>query len=307
MKSDLHLETKKFHNLFYVGMGGSALVAEVFNNLYQDKQPLEIIRHYNLPKRASKKDLVIAASFSGNTEETLSGFFQAKEEKIPLLAFSHNGKLKKICEKEKISHITLPECIQPRYALGYFFGSLLALFYRLKLLPSQEKNLSSLEKFLTQAAPKLAKQGHTLADFFFKKIPLIYGAESIKSALKIFKIKINENAKAPAFYNVFPELNHNEMVGLQHLPSATALLLLENEHSHPRIKKRLKVFSKLTKLKNSKQLIIKNIKLPGKTIIEEVFAAILLGDYTSYYLAKKYKVDPVPVVMVEEFKKKLAQ
>ncbi|MCB1214971.1 MAG: SIS domain-containing protein, partial [Deltaproteobacteria bacterium] len=100
-----------------MGMGGSALAAEVFNDLYQDQQRLHIIRHYNLAQRVSQKDLVIAASFSGNTEETLSAFHQAIERKIPLIAISHDGQLKSICQEKKLAHFPLPDCIQPRYAL----------------------------------------------------------------------------------------------------------------------------------------------------------------------------------------------
>ncbi|MCB1215475.1 MAG: hypothetical protein KDK66_08375, partial [Deltaproteobacteria bacterium] len=194
-----------------------------------------------------------------------------------------------------------------RYALGYFLGALLGLFYRLGILESQEQSLKRLASFLETQKAFLEKQGQALADFFYKKTPLIYGAESIQSALKIFKIKINENAKTQAFYNVFPELNHNEMIGLSQTLYPTALLLLENKHAHPQVKKRLQVFQALIEEKKLAHLEIKKLSLPGESLIEELFSAVLLGDYTSYYLAQKYKVDPVPVMMVEEFKNRMGK
>ena len=142
--------------------------------------------------------------------------------------------------------------------------------------------------------------GKRLAKKLKGKTPIIYSSTYFKSLANIWKIKINENAKTPAFWNYFPELNHNEMVGFT-LPQADFFfLMLKDDKDHPQNKKRFSVMKKMMKKQGMSSEII---AIEGKDLFEKVFATLALGDWTSYYLALEYGIDPTPVEMVEKFKK----
>jgi glucose/mannose-6-phosphate isomerase len=144
--------------------------------------------------------------------------------------------------------------------------------------------------------------GKELAEKFFHKTPIIYSTDKYRSLAMIFKIKINENAKTPAFWNYFPELSHNEMVGFT-LPQADFhVLTLADSEEHPQNKKRIAITSDLFKERGIDMTIF---EIKGTEIFSKIFSTLLLGDWTSYHLALAYGQDPTPVEMVEDLKKRL--
>ncbi len=144
--------------------------------------------------------------------------------------------------------------------------------------------------------------GKTLAKKAKNKIPVIYASDRLGFLAKIWKIKINENSKLPAFWNVFPALSHNEMVSFSKPFHKYYVFILKSPQDHPRIQKRMNL---TTNLYRAREIEVEMIEIKGKTFIEKVLNTFILGDWLSYYLALENGQDPTPVDLVEEFKLKL--
>jgi len=296
-------------NIIVCGVGGSTLPADILLCLSNKENyklpPAYIHRDYGLPKEAGKKSLIICISFSGNTEETLSALEEAVKKNFRIFAIASGGKLEEICRAKNIPFIKVPGGIQPRSAMGYLFSALAKILEK-----------SGLNKNIAQELPKLAadleknnnsemeEKAKELAKKLINKIPLIYASGDFKCLARIWKIKFNENSKIPAFYNYFPELNHNEMVGFTNILENTKfyILTIRDENDNSRNLKRMSLFAEIVKTKGieTEFVDIKN----GSTLFK-IFSTLLFGDWVSYYLALEYKIDPTPVKIVEEFKKEL--
>jgi len=293
-------------------MGGSALPANLLSMVIEEYKldlPLTIQRDYTLPSLCDKNTLVICISYSGNTEETISCLKEALAKRLKIVLISSNGRLEKMAKKFNLPIALIPKGYPPRMALGYQFGALIGILRNLNFLPASfEKELRDLENKLKPS--KLEKEGRQLANKLRGKIPIIYASNRLKYLARIWKIKFNENTKIPAFWNYFPELNHNEMVGFTKFKAQSAkrkaqkldfyFIILKDQEDYPRNKKRMDLTTNILKKQGVRGEII---DIKGKSFLEKIFSAIILSDWVSYYLAKTYGVDPIPVKMVEEFKK----
>lgn len=302
-----------FNSLEVSGMGGSALPANLLriylNSLYsQDPKNCKSFgvfqnRFYSLPHEAYNNCLNFFCSYSGTTEETLSSLAEAIKHNLPSVGFTTGGKLAELCRANKIPCVILPAGIQPRYATGYFFSVMLQVLINSGLVPDITANLQSLAESLEKNMLQLEEQGQKIAQQLVGKIPIIYSSTKFKSLAMIWKIKINENAKTPAFYNFFPELNHNEMVGWTLPQGKFHVLTLLDKNDHPQNIKRMRITANLLKEKGIDTTVI---EMENADVLQTMFATLLLGDWTAYYLALEYGQDPNPVEMVEDLKKQLA-
>lgn len=304
-----------FHSIMISGMGGSALPGNLFriylNDLFRteepSKQPLAIYqnRSYSLPPEAFKDCLNFICSYSGNTEETVASFEEALQNKLPCIALSAGGKIEVMAKEYGVPHIKLPipyENFQPRVGTGYFFGAMFQLLVNHGLVPDTTTTLKAEALALADKMEAIEKMGEELAKKIAGKTPVIYSTAKYKSVAMVWKIKLNENAKTPAFWNFFPELNHNEMVGWTIPQGKFFVLMLRDPSTHAQNLKRFDITAKLLR---EKGVEIEIIDMEGKSVFEVMFRSIALGDFTSYYLALEYGQDPTPVVMVEELKKLL--
>ena len=294
---------KKFNRFIVAGMGGSNLVVDLFRI---NNPELDIISHrgYGLPnldKKVLKQSLIIASSYSGNTEETLDAFKLALKRNLPVAVISTSGKLLELARKAKISHIQLPNTgIQPRLALGYnalAVAKLIGDKILFRELGALSKSLKSYESERIGKALAKKLKGHVpVICSSLKNLPIAYN----------WKIKINETGKIPAFINYFPELNHNEMTGYDIKNSTKELsknfyfVFLKDVSDNPRIVKRMNVTERLY---HERGFPVEVVMINGSSAIYKAFSSLLLADWTSYYIAKEYGVDPEQVPMVEEFKK----
>jgi len=294
---------KGIKNFIVVGMGGSHLAADILN-CYDPSFNIIIHKNYALPLLSDeifKKSLIILNSYSGNTEEVISAFNLALEKKLKTVSISVNGKLLELSKENNIPFVKLPEPpIPPRLALGFQVKALLKIM-------NKEKEFEEINKLsYLLKSEEFKEQGRELAQKIKDKIPLIYASEKNQAIAYNFKIKFNETSKIPAFYNVFPELNHNEMEGfdlkesLRHLSQNFIFLILFDEKDHPKIKKRMMILKSLYEKRN---LEVEILKLEGKNKFHKIFSSLVLADWTSFYLAQEYGVDPIEVSMIEEFKK----
>jgi len=293
----------KFDKVCICGVGGSALPGNFLSLWLKDKKnnlPLVIERDYVLPHQVKKDWLVICISYSGNTEEALSCFQEARKKNLKIACITSGGKLEKLSKKYKIPCALITKGIPPRTALGYQFSALLGLLKNAGLIKINSQELFKLEKNLKPT--KLEKQGRVLAKKLIGKTPLIYSSNKFKILARVWKISFNENTKIPAFWNYFPELNHNEMVGFTKKTKAFYFIILEDKNDHPRIKKRMQLTKQILEKQGVKGKII---ELENKPLLEKTFSAIILANWASYYLALNYKINPLPVEIVEEFKKKM--
>ena len=301
----------EFENIIVCGLGGSALPANLLicwlNDLILKSRlsipPIYTHRDYNLPSQTEKKSLVICVSYSGNTEETISALKTAVSRKLKITAITTGGKIANLCKENNISWIKIPVTgIQPRSATGYIFTSLVNLLVGAKIIPNKSKEILELTKKLKKLNQE--KEAKKIAKKLVNKIPIVYTSNRFKSLARIWKIIFNENSKIPAFFNYFPELNHNEMVGFTQTKNNNNfhIIILRDNNDHKRNIKRMKLFASLMEAKGIK---VDFIDIKKGSVLFKIFSTLLLGNWISYYLALEYKIDPSPVKIVEEFKKKM--
>jgi glucose/mannose-6-phosphate isomerase len=299
-----------------LGMGGSATGGDLVRSLFSSKKKpiIFVSRDYNLPAFVDHKTLVIASSYSGNTEETLSAFSQALDKKCKKLAMTTGGRLKALAEDAKVPVFVINYIAQPRAAVGYGFMSLIAFLQKLGLLEDKTaevkamiQDLDKLLEELKETVPTGSNRAKQLATKLHGKIAVIYGAGILSEVAHRWKTQINENSKAWAFYEVFPELNHNAVVGYQfpqELASKIYVVLLRSSSLHPRILIRYQVTSELLEQSGISH---ETIDSRGKSELSQMMGLIYLGDWTSYYLAILYEIDPTPVKAIDYLKKRLSE
>ena len=285
------------------GMGGSHLAAGLLH-AYRPDIDLSFFSDYDIPPlpAARLKDaLLIASSFSGNTEEPIDFVEKAFAKGLPLAAIAKGGKLLEFAQKHQIPHVVLPPTkIQPRSGLGFQILALVALLQDNGL----QKELSTLAQTLS---PKtLEPAGQELARALRDSVPVIYASTRNSAVSYNWKIKMNETGKLPSFYNVFPELNHNEMTGFDVIETTEGLsrkfhfIFLTDSADHPQNKKRMAVCKKLYQ---ERGLAVTEVPLEGKSTLEKMFNSLLIADWTAVHLSKIYGTEAEQVPMVEEFKK----
>jgi len=305
-----------FKNIVISGMGGSALPANLLRiycddlfKTHSEYKPFEIYvnRYYSLPRQSyNSNTLNIISSYSGTTEEAISSLEEAHAANLPFVGLSSGGKLEELCKQYGVPHVKLPipyPNFQPRMGTGYFFGSMLKLLTNQNLVPDTSQEIFSLAKKLNSQMGDFEKKGIELAAKLKGKTPVIYASPTYKSVAMVWKIKINENAKTPAFWNFFPEANHNEMVGFTNPQTKFFIIMLKDPQDNERNLRRYEATAKLLKEKGIKSEII---AMESNDVFSKIFSSISLADWTSYYLALEYGQDPTPVDMVESLKKILA-
>jgi glucose/mannose-6-phosphate isomerase len=216
-----HIKLKfKPERIYICGMGGSSLFTEIINNLslyhYQENVFIRPLRGYRVPEKVERDDLFFVVSHSGNTEESLEALRLLKLKGARIVIIANGGQLLKIAEDEDIPHIIIPGGTQPRLATGYFIGAIGQVFEDAGLWPKGAvKDLVDSTLKLNQLLDEnLAKQlANKITSASECKVPIVYGQEETEGVARAAKIKFNENCKIQSFYNFFPELNHNEMLG----------------------------------------------------------------------------------------------
>lgn len=300
----------EYKEVIFVGVGGSSLPANVAASIFLSEKriPIKVHRNYAEELRISEDSLVIISSFSGNTEETLSILPQITENASNIITISAGGQLKERSFELGIPHIEIPagnevEGFQPRCATGYFVTYHARILHGSGLISNPYDELESISHFLRDVNVK--DDASTTAMWLSEKIPIIYtDGIYLDSVARIAKIKFNENSKRPAFYNVLPEANHNEMIGFSTARLADfGLLYLHDPDSHPSIRKRFEVMKKTFELYGLSHVDFAEWRMRGKSRGEKIFCSLMFADWCSYFVALLDGFDPTPVALVEEFKK----
>jgi glucose/mannose-6-phosphate isomerase len=294
------------------GLGGSAIGADLIRMITMDSAQIPIIinRDYTLPAFVDEKTLVLVSSYSGNTEETLAAYEHAKSKKAKIMVITTGGMLKEMAIADETPIITIPAGLPPRAALGYSFFPLFILFQEqgigLKKQLSAENAINLLtetrEKF-NPHVPEINNPTKALARKIYGKIPVIYGTSNLTDIIAVrWKGQLNENSKHPAFYNVFPELNHNEIMGYEgdkKLLESLEIIVLRSPFESERIKKRIDITMSLLENQVSG---ITELWPEGDSTLDHMLYHIMFGDYVSAYLAILNNKDPKEIDFIDKLK-----
>lgn len=312
LSSDL-FEGEPIQNVVFSGMGGSSLVAEFAHTWPRLQLPFVVNKGYDLPDWTNENTLVICASYSGNTEETLEALNQATEKNAHVAIITHGGKLLECAEGEDLPLAEIPACPQPRTAVFYMYRALVEIFVAAGLVPETvladlEAIIEPLERQTAQWVPIVAtseNEAKQLALHMEGKTPIIYGGALTYPAAYKWKISVNENAKNTAWCNQLPEFNHNEFLGWSSHPieKPFAVLDLVSSFEHERILERFTVSDRML---SGRRPAARAVHAVGDSPLEQMLQLVLLGDFATTYLAMLNNVDPTPVDLVEKFKKELS-
>ncbi len=282
------------------GMWGSALYLPLVQDLlihhWLDIR-LESCSSYTLPPYDKDNTVIICASHSGNTEETISCFHEARKQNAFLVTFTSGWQLMNLSTEHHIPTYQIPTGLQPRLSTGYFISALLDLLGQLWY------NVSDILS-ACQCIPQSihSEQARQMANKLLWKTPIVYTTDVLKSMSLISKIKLNENSKTPAFSHYIPELNHNEMCGRMWHTMHPYFIIFTSQFTHARNLRRIEIMKELFEKEGYSVQVV----TPYWTTLEaEALRIYQFMDYVTYFLAEAQGIDPEPVQMVEDFKKML--
>ncbi|MFH1848821.1 MAG: bifunctional phosphoglucose/phosphomannose isomerase [archaeon] len=284
--------------VFVTGMGGSAASGDLLKAYVSDEINVQVNRDYGI--RVDNTSLLFALSYSGNTEETISAFRMAVKCGAKVVGISSGGMLKLLCSQFSCPHILIPGGLPPRLATPYLFFPMLNVLHNAGLIGDKSDETRSAIEALKKDVYEA--MGRELAGKLRDRIPVIYASNRYAPVAMKFKTDINENAKAPAFYNLIPEMNHNEITGYVNRVGNYHVIIIRDEDDEVSIKRRIDITKRIMKKQG---LDVTEIHVKGTSYLTKLFSSLYIGEWTSYHLAKAYSTDPMPVEIIERFKKEL--
>jgi len=310
------LEQKPINKILICGMGGSAIGGDLLRSYlwFESRVPIYVIRNYRLPAFSDENTLVICSSYSGNTEETLACYDEAKNKKCSIICISSGGKLSLLAENDSYPLITIPRGYQPRCAIAYSFFPLLVLMNKLNLVKDKSGIIYRIINRIRKKSQvyitldEIHNNALKISKLILGKIPVIYSSADLLDIVNLrWRGQFSENAKSLAYGNLLPEMNHNEIVGWQENPELLknlAVIAFRDKEDYSRILKRMDIILDLIKPMAG---LVLEIDGEGDTLLERIFDLIYLGDWVSFYLAILHKIDPTPVEKINYLKNKLTE
>ncbi|HKJ45428.1 MAG TPA: bifunctional phosphoglucose/phosphomannose isomerase [Balneolales bacterium] len=315
LSRDLNITTDaaRIKNVVITGMGGVAMGGDLVRAYAenQNKIPVVVFRHYELPAWVGEETLVIACSYSGDTEETIIALEEAQARGAQLICITSGGKLLELARKYDIDHIQIPSGLPSRSALAYSFIPQFRIFKELGFITAEENTLEISSRFLHAQEEKLSNfnenEALSLAREIQDTLPVIYSDSRLMAPVNIRWIsQFEENAKTLSYGNYFPEMTHNEIVGweqIAHLTGRLSVIFLSDKEDNDRVKKRMEITKELI----SEQVAgLYVLKTQGHDRLTRLLSLVQFADWTSLYLAILNKTDPTPVAKIDLLKMKLA-
>lgn len=300
------------------GMGGSILGTHIIQTVFKDelKVPILIVPDYTLPEFVDENTLVIASSYSGTTEETISALHDAKKRGAKIAGITSGNEIARILQEWQLPAVIFPTTYnvsnQPRMGLGYSVFGQMILFSKCGLLDLTDDMyeqvlaiISDAHLSYAQSVPSDINPAKLLAFEMLDKIPVITVAEHLEGVGHVLANQLNENAKTYSEYRVIPELNHHLMEGLQ-FPKGNGdhilFLTVESDLYSANNSLRLSLTEEGLEKNN---IEVRSIKLKGTTKLEQAFELLVFGSYASFYLAMLHNIDPANIPWVDWFKSEL--
>jgi len=314
----INFQKRDFNKIVFLGLGGSAIGADLVKTYlyFQSKIPILVFREYEIPACIDNQTLVFISSYSGNTEETLSAYRSAREKGATLIAVSSDGALKESALKENITFVEIPRGLPPRCALGYLSIIPLCILAKLGQIPDVGPAINQMVRVLEDLKnknlnPRIGQKDNlakSAASRLWNKFAVVYsGSVNFDVCATRFRGQLAENSKALASSHVFPEMNHNEIVGWQNpkkLFKNFLVVCFRDKGMHARVAKRMDITSGILREEEIKLI---EIFSRGEDLLSRIFSLIYIGDFISFYLAILYGIDPTPVDRVTYLKKELAK
>lgn len=314
---DVSRYNRDYHNVIVTGLGGSAIGGDILRSyaLQKTRIPILVNRDYDLPEYTDPNTLVLAVSYSGNTEETLSAYQQARNKGADIICVTGGGKLLEMGQDDGYTVIKVPGGLVPRAATGYLFAPLALALEKIGLLKGAAADIGEVVSVLQELRELLSpridapdNKARAIAARMKDSIPVIWGVSGTSEIAALrWKAQINENAKSPAYYNIFPELNHNEIVGFEvptELLSRLTVIILRCQSDKERINKRIEISKNIIK---DKVKNILEVNSQGESFLAQFYSLTYIGDYASTYLALEYGLNPTPVKVIDYLKAELAK
>lgn len=296
----------EIRNIIITGLGGSGIGASMVQDLISNHAEIPIIlnKDYNLPAFAGEHTLVIACSYSGDTEETINALHQAEDCSCEIAIITSGGRLLDIARNKGYNHIVMPAGNPPRSMLGY------SLVFQLYMLAKYGISRMALDndilltsEYLRESRDKIQADARYIAVRLHKKVFAIYACSGFGSVAERFRQQLNENAKMPGWNGTIPEMNHNELVGWQGGDANMAAVFIHTPFDDKRNQRRAEISAQLLADITSSIL---HIHAVGETPLRSMLYLINLTDWISYYLSELNGVDIMDIRVINFLKKELA-
>jgi glucose/mannose-6-phosphate isomerase len=309
------LPKHSFQRVLLCGMGGSAIGGDMVRSCMGNRLrvPLIVTRDYEVPSYLPEGALCIISSYSGNTGETLAAFESIRDKAGSILAITSGGKLQTICEREGIPFCRIPGGMPPRAAIAYSFFPIAHALWRMGLADFDEEEYPEAMERLKRCCADYSienpeNQALELARKVCGRIPFIYaGGVLLEAVARRWSGQINENGKSLAHFAVFPELDHNEIVGWEtprELLKRIMIVSLEDREDHEMAKRQREICLDVIKPLSGEVI---RIEAEGNGRLARILSTMILGDFMSVYLALLNGVDPTPVEKIDYLKARLKQ
>ena len=299
--------TKEIRNVLICGLGGSGIGGTIVSDIISPKVniPITATKDYSIPNFVNEHTLVIANSYSGNTEETLYALEKCQAKGAEIAVITSGGKLKVIAEENKYNKIIIPANQPPRAMFGYAFTELFFMLNHYGIIDNSFKSdFTKAIELLDIEKSDIQEQAMSLAKKMHKQTPVIYVANGFEGVAVRFRQQINENSKMLCWHHVVPEMNHNELLGWRTNVNDLAVVYFRNKSDYDRNQIRMdinkKVISKFTEN-------ITEVWSKGDSLIENSLYHINLGDWVSWYLSEMNNVDAIEIDVIDFLKGELAK
>lgn len=306
-KAQLRNNGKRPANVLITGLGGSGIGGTIVADLCADtaRIPIAVNKGYNVPHWVGTDTLVIASSYSGNTEETLEACSQALEYGASLCGITSGGGLKALCEERGLNYIAIPPGNPPRSMLGYSMVQLFRFLSHYGIqTPEWEEELKAAADFLESESEAIQAEAAELAEQLADRTVAFYASKGLAGVATRWRQQFNENAKTLGWDSAVPEMNHNELVGWAGGSNAMAAVFLESEDDYRRnafrMEKNAEIISRYTDT-------VLRVSARGETRLARAMYLIHLGDWVSLLLAEQKGCDIMDIEVIEGLKAELSQ
>lgn len=305
--ANLTPHTSAIRNIVVLGMGGSGIGASLVKDISSNELlvPFEIAKGYSAPSFINENSLVIASSYSGNTEETLASLSAIIDTNCKIVAITTGGKLMQMAKDKHFDYIQIPSGMPPRSCLGYsFIQQLYILNYHRLISSDLILQAEKCGEWLLSSQDEVMQSAETFTEQVFGKFLVIYGFEKYASIPVRWAQQINENSKELCLQNVIPEMNHNELVGWRKNENDKAVVFLMAEDVDYRNKKRKEINESIIQKYCSHTT---TIDAKGSNPLERSLYLIHFGDWVSQLIAEKKQIDSTEVEILNFLKNEMAK
>lgn len=304
-KATINSPKREIRNVVICGMGGSGIGGRMVSYWVQDEIPVPIqsFHDYTAPAFINEHTLIIASSYSGNTEETLICVEQAFAKGAQIIGVCSGGQLEEFCKTNGFDYVVVPGGNPPRTALAFSVVQVLNILNKVGLVSNKGiQSIANARLLLDAESEKIHSDARALAEFTKGKVPVFYSAAKYEAVAIRARQQFNENAKTLCWHHVVPEMNHNELVGWGGGDDRFCAVFFNTHDLIPRNQKRVEISKEIIE----KKAKIHTVDAQGNDFIERSFYIINLVDWASYYLAEIKQCDPVEIVVIDHLKTELA-